>query len=195
MIEKKKECCENHTRWCNKVTCCCNNCLTREENKYDCHQETQPADKKDTTIDPGSKTYGNKEQFMRMIDLWDKECEQFRESTWKEELEDLSYNLYCSAILRPEEYPLNSYQKKLKSLICQVEQKAMLRQINYDEKLRTDELQRILEAVEGMKKEIVPIKYEPNPLNTKLAYHEQTLRAGYNQALQEVEKIIKNRLQ
>lgn len=37
-----------------------------------------------------------------------------------------------------------------------------------------------------MKKEIVPIQYEPNPINVTMAYHEQTLRIGYNQAIQTI---------
>ena len=57
--------------------------------------------------------------------------------------------------------------------------------------LLSNALSSLEKKVEGMEKEVLPITYEPNPLNVKLAYHEQTLQTGYNQALSDVLSLIK----
>jgi len=51
------------------------------------------------------------------------------------------------------------------------------------EQTRTQCREEVKKVVEGMIEEIKPIMFEPNPINTKLAVHEQTLTAGRNQAL------------
>jgi hypothetical protein len=41
----------------------------------------------------------------------------------------------------------------------------------------------IIAEVESLTEEIIPIKYEPNPINIQLACHEQTLQVGFNQGI------------
>lgn len=49
-----------------------------------------------------------------------------------------------------------------------------------------EQIEEIIKKNLPEKKEIIPIQYEPNPINTKIAYHEQTLRFGFNQALSQI---------